>query len=252
MVIQEGLSAPPRRSIQAVSQEQAAGKSDLPNILIFVDGVDQARSLTPDLVSAGFACSVLCDAEDVVDRIAEGSVDIVLIDMRSTWLGSTLVRLPRRIKKVRNIPVVGLLAKNMLQSLDGDLYLDDFVVHPCDGAEVAARVKLLLWRRTRVNSDEMIKCGDLVIDLAKCEVSLGRKPITLTFKEYELLRFMASNRGRVFTREELLNEVWGYDYYGGDRTVDVHITRLRSKIEDSTHIFIETVRNIGYKFRDGQ
>jgi len=82
-----------------------------------------------------------------------------------------------------------------------------------------------------------------------CEVTVDGRLVTLTFKEYELLRFLASNRGRVFTRDVLLNEVWGYDYYGGDRTVDVHIRRLRSKIEDSTHIFIETVRNIGYRFR---
>ena len=89
-----------------------------------------------------------------------------------------------------------------------------------------------------------------MIDLARCEVSVNDEPVLLTFKEYELLKFLASNKDRVFTRESLLNKVWGYDYYGGDRTVDVHIRRLRSKIEDSTHTFIETVRNVGYKFRD--
>ena len=73
--------------------------------------------------------------------------------------------------------------------------------------------------------------------------------IELTFKEYELLKFLASHQGRVYTREALLNKVWGYDYYGGDRTVDVHIRRLRSKIEDAKHTFIETVRNIGYRFK---
>ena len=77
---------------------------------------------------------------------------------------------------------------------------------------------------------------------------MGCKVVELTFKEYELLKFLASNRGRVYTREALLNKVWGYDYYGGDRTVDVHVRRLRSKIEDSKRTFIETVRNIGYRF----
>jgi two-component system alkaline phosphatase synthesis response regulator PhoP len=72
----------------------------------------------------------------------------------------------------------------------------------------------------------------------------------LTFREYQLLKFLASNKGKVFTREALLNKVWGWDYYGGDRTVDVHIRRLRSKIEDPTHTFIETVRNIGYRLRE--
>jgi two-component system alkaline phosphatase synthesis response regulator PhoP len=73
--------------------------------------------------------------------------------------------------------------------------------------------------------------------------------VEFTFREYELLRFLAANEGRVFTRDTLLDRVWGYDYYGGDRTVDVHIRRLRSKIEDAGHTFIETVRNIGYRFR---
>ena len=89
----------------------------------------------------------------------------------------------------------------------------------------------------------------MTIDLVKYEVTLENRVIELTFKEYELLLYLASNKGRVFTREALLNKVWGFDYFGGDRTVDVHIRRLRSKIEDSEHTFIDTVRNIGYRFK---
>ena len=107
-----------------------------------------------------------------------------------------------------------------------------------------------LLRKTSQAERRTIRCGDLAIDLAKYEVSVGGRPVILTFKEYELLKFLASNAGRVFTREALLNKVWGYDYYGGDRTVDVHITRLRSKIENLSNIFIETVRNIGYRLRE--
>ena len=101
-----------------------------------------------------------------------------------------------------------------------------------------------------MGSEDIIRCGDLVIDSAKCEVSLGGKSIILTFKEYQLLKFLANNKGKVFTRDVLLDKVWGWDYYGGDRTVDVHIRRLRSKIEDKDHSFIETVRGIGYRFRE--
>jgi two-component system alkaline phosphatase synthesis response regulator PhoP len=82
-------------------------------------------------------------------------------------------------------------------------------------------------------------------------VTVEWRIVELTFKEYELLKLLASNKGRVYTREILLDKIWGYDYYGGDRTVDVHIRRLRSKIEDSNHNFIETVRNIGYRFKKG-
>lgn len=99
------------------------------------------------------------------------------------------------------------------------------------------------WRNT-------IRCGGLLIDSTRCEVSLCGKPVILTFKEYQLLKFLANSKGKVFTRDVLLHKVWGWDNYGGDRTVDVHIRRLRGKIEDSTHAFIETVRNIGYKLRE--
>jgi DNA-binding response OmpR family regulator len=97
----------------------------------------------------------------------------------------------------------------------------------------------------------VLRCGALLIDLANYKVMLDGRPIELTFKEYELLRFLASNRDKVFTREALLNRVWGYDYFGGARTVDVHIRRLRSKIEDRGHAFIETIRNVGYRFHEG-
>ena len=94
----------------------------------------------------------------------------------------------------------------------------------------------------------MIQRGKLSIDVSKYEVRIGEKKIDLTFTEFELLKFLCGNPGTVFTREVLLNKVWGYEYYGGTRTVDVHIRRLRSKIEGKSSTFIETVRNIGYKF----
>ena len=94
----------------------------------------------------------------------------------------------------------------------------------------------------------MISLGDLVINQSRYEVTISDIRIMLTFKEYELLRLFASSPGTVFTREQLLSKIWGYDYFGGTRTVDVHIRRLRSKIEDANHTFIETVWNVGYRF----
>ncbi|UCC61381.1 MAG: response regulator transcription factor [Dehalococcoidia bacterium] len=137
----------------------------------------------------------------------------------------------------------------MIDSLDSAATIDDFVLKPWDATEVMLRVKRTLRRTSGIGRGESISCGDLVIDLDNCEVTVAGRVVTLTFKEYELLRFLAGNPGRVFTRDALLDEVWGHDYFGGDRTVDVHIRRLRSKIEDSTHTFIDTVRNIGYKFK---
>ncbi|UCD09779.1 MAG: response regulator transcription factor, partial [Dehalococcoidales bacterium] len=115
--------------------------------------------------------------------------------------------------------------------------------------ELALRIKRILRREVVPDDHETISCEDLLIDLASCEVSVEGKKVVLTFKEYELLKFLAGNSGRVFTREALLDKIWGMDYFGGDRTVDVHIRRLRSKIEKHGQSFIETVRNIGYRFR---
>ena len=121
---------------------------------------------------------------------------------------------------------------------------------PWNMDELSARIRRAISHTTRPEHDSIIKVGDLTIDPVRCEVELAGRLLALTFKEYELLKLLATSKGKVFTRESLLNEIWGYDYYGGDRTVDVHIRRLRSKIEDPVHSFIETVRNIGYKFKE--
>ena len=115
-------------------------------------------------------------------------------------------------------------------------------------AETVARVNHLFKRLHKMDRKNLIVRGKITIDVSKYETRLGDKKIDLTYTEFELLKFLCSNPGTVFTREVLLNKVWGYEYYGGTRTVDVHIRRLRSKIEGKSQTFIETVRNIGYKF----
>jgi DNA-binding response OmpR family regulator len=227
-------------------KERAQGDGlTLFRVFIIADESEPIRKLSSGLVQSGFICSIASDGEKVVEQ----AVDLVLVDMDGAPAGSGIKHLVQRIKQERHVPVIALVFREALGSLDPAMSIDDFVVEPWEPAEVVARAKRALWRTSNIDSNELIKCGDLVIDLAKCEVSIGGRLVVLTFKEYELLRFLASNRERVFTREALLDKVWSYDYYGGDRTVDVHIRRLRSKIEDSTHTFIETVRNIGYKFR---
>ena len=109
---------------------------------------------------------------------------------------------------------------------------------------------MYIKQQDRTAMNKLIIHGDLVIDLPKYEVRQAGRLIVLTLKEYELLCLLASNPGKVFTRATLLNKIWGYNYYGGARTVDVHVTRLRNKIEDSGHSFIETIRGVGYKFKE--
>lgn len=139
--------------------------------------------------------------------------------------------------------------REKMNSLINISNIDDFVITPYDIEELVIRIKRLMQKIKNLESSDILKCDGLTIDLVKYEVTLENRIIELTFKEYELLLYLASNKGRVFTREALLNKVWGYDYFGGDRTVDVHIRRLRSKIEDANHTYIDTVRNIGYRFK---
>ncbi len=132
--------------------------------------------------------------------------------------------------------------------MDPTAGIDDFALFPASPSELLARVRLLLWKAHRVDGADLVIAGDLVIDQANYSVSVAGQALELTFKEYELLRFLVSHRGRVFTREALLNQVWGYDYFGGTRTVDVHIRRIRAKLGPEREDLVETIRNVGYKF----
>ena len=145
--------------------------------------------------------------------------------------------------------VIALVDPGQLSAFDPGLGVDDFLVASACPAELSVRIRQALWRRTGVDAKNVLRYGDLEMDLTNYTVHIGGQPAELTYKEYELLRCLATNPGRVFSRETLLNKVWGYEFYGGARTVDVHIRRLRSKIEDRHHTFIETVRNVGYRFR---
>jgi DNA-binding response OmpR family regulator len=155
--------------------------------------------------------------------------------------------LPPEVKRLAQCPVLVVVPAALSPSVGASVAIDDFAVEGADADELRTRIRRLA--STSPSGGEVIRRGDLTIDMVTCEVSLSGTLIELTFKEYELLKFLASHPGRVHSREALLNSVWGYDYYGGDRTVDVHIRRLRSKLEDANHSFIDTVRNIGYRFR---
>jgi DNA-binding response OmpR family regulator len=217
-------------------------------LAIVTEDKKEVRKLHSELLKRGFSCSVTAAGEDPF-AAKSYPPDLVLLASDGRPPSPEMKGLARRIKQERRLPVIALVSRKALGGLDTEPSLDDFVIEPWETDEVVARIKRTLHLASHAGSD-LIKCGDLVIDPAKCEVRLGGRVVSLTFKEYELLRFLASNRGKVFTRDALLNRVWGYDYYGGDRTVDVHVRRLRSKIEDASHSFIETVRNIGYRFRE--
>ncbi|MBM3939744.1 MAG: response regulator transcription factor [SAR202 cluster bacterium] len=149
----------------------------------------------------------------------------------------------------QGMPVIAALAAEHLQSPDLKLMTSDFIVAPWHRGELSWRIRRQVTAVAPPDAPGIIGVGDLTIDTNRYDVYLAGKTVVLTFKEYQLLKLLASNPGRAFTRETLLEQVWGYEYFGGTRTVDVHIRRLRSKIEDATHTFVDTVWNVGYRFR---
>lgn len=149
-----------------------------------------------------------------------------------------------------SIPLIVVVTEGGLAGITSDWGIDDVILDTAGPAEVEARLRLALGRTAEADADEggPITAGALVIDEATYSVRLRGRILDLTYKEFELLKYLAQHPGRVFTRSQLLQEVWGYDYFGGTRTVDVHVRRLRAKLGTDYEVLIGTVRNVGYRF----
>ena len=220
-----------------------------PQILIWAPETETLHGLIGALALKGYVCSIV-SSEDELANSQPG--DLLLIETNADTLTRSMLKgLIQRAWQERHMPVILLADKESLPEIEKDTNVGDFVLKPYVLDELPVRIQRLLLRERKPGgqSTEHLRSGDLVIDLPRCEVAIAGRVIDLTFTEYELLKLLVSQKGTVLTREALLNKVWGYDYFGGDRTVDVHITRLRSKIGDTDHNLIETVRNIGYRFR---
>jgi two-component system, OmpR family, alkaline phosphatase synthesis response regulator PhoP len=173
-----------------------------------------------------------------------GAIIVADTDSEGAWAVARAVR-------KRDVPLEPLLVLISGAQL-GDLELrdelfDDFCVSPFHPKELEARLKHLLFRAGKTGKAEMVEHGPLVLNLETYQAQIDKQPLDLTYMEYELLKFLATHPGKVFTRETLLSRVWGYEYYGGARTVDVHIRRLRAKMGEE-HNLIQTVRSVGYRF----
>ena len=218
------------------------------NRVLIIDASEEMQPVAEALEGAGFVVTQAPMSRLLTDPPAD-SPTVWLFHM----LGRSDVPAMRNVLRSPDLPhgtaSLVVVRSDQLATLDFSAGFDDFIVYPALTEEIAARVRRAIWLKSGVESDNTLRADDLHIDLANYKVYVAGRPVDLTYKEYELLRFLATNRDKVFTREALLNRVWGYDFYGGARTVDVHIRRLRSKIEDRTHVFIETVRNVGYRFR---
>ena len=144
------------------------------------------------------------------------------------------------------LPLVVAVAHDTLDALGPDWQIDAFIVEGATDEELRARIRMLIGSHI-TDGASVIRAGELAIDPDTYQVRLRGRPLDLTYKEFELLRYLAQRPGRVFSRSQLLQEVWGYDYFGGTRTVDVHVRRLRAKLGPEHESLIATVRNVGYK-----
>lgn len=186
------------------------------------------------------------DEEDLLRRPAT----MVVVDA-----GDELLRASRCRKKLSGFgplsdtPALLTVTVPRLSALDFSAGFDDFILRPVVPAELYARLRQLDWKTATFGSEEVIKVDELVIDVAGYEARMRGRRVEFTHQEFELLRFLAQNRGRVFNREQLLQKVWGYEYAGGTRTVDIHVRRVRAKLGPAAGGIIETVRNVGYKMR---
>jgi two-component system alkaline phosphatase synthesis response regulator PhoP len=186
--------------------------------------------------------------EDYVRSLSSESErpDVVLVDFRKAEMDRPRALLEECLEQ--RLPAIAGLTKEQLGIHDLIRGFDDFILLPARPGELSYRLSRLGGGGKAIES-HVIRVGDILIDPKRYEVLLSGRKVFLTYKEYQLLLLLATSPGQVFTRDFLLNRIWGYDYFGGTRTVDVHIRRLRSKIEDADHTFVETVWNVGYRFR---
>ena len=220
------------------------------SIIIIGDQNKQGQELKDALKKeTHFSIHLIPKNAIALNAVTEKESDLIVLNPKASYF--EIIGLYYSIKKesqIQDVPMLLLMDETEMKNADLPSGIQEVLYRPLRMAEAIARVNLLFKRLHKVDEKNLIQRGKLSIDIIKYEVRIGEKKIDLTFTEFELLKFLCGNPGIVFTREVLLNKVWGYEYYGGTRTVDVHIRRLRSKIEGKSSTFIETVRNIGYKF----
>jgi DNA-binding response OmpR family regulator len=154
----------------------------------------------------------------------------------------------RRSEGLGDIPVVLTVEADQIEDLDAIIDVDELIVRPFGATELRVRIARARRQANGIAPDDIVRIGSLAVDLATYQVAVDGRPIDFTYMEYELLKFLATHPSRVFSREALLSRVWGYDYYGGARTVDVHVRRVRAKLGAEHAQRIKTVRSVGYRF----
>lgn len=227
--------------------------------IVVIDDEEHILELVKyNLEGNGFKVSLFMSAEEAIQILKEEIVDAILLDVMLPGIdGISALEQFRKLSTTKDIPILLVTAKSeeIDKVLGLELGADDYITKPFSVRELVARVKAVVRRNERSQdrkldtSGHRINIRDLELDIESHLLTYKDEAIELTFKEFEILKLLMMNKGRVLTREMILDKVWGYDYYGETRTVDVHIRYLRVKL-DAFHIgdYIETVRGVGYKF----
>lgn len=225
-------------------------------VLIVEDEEHISELIKYNLEASGYQVIAAYDGEEGLKAVIEHKPDLVILDLMLPKMdGISVCNKLRNNKETEDISIIMLTAKSSeTDKIIGlEIGADDYITKPFSVRELQARIKTVLRRtKTSVISQDsgVIKVDDIEIDLDKHEVRRGAEKYVLTLKEFQLFKMLAENRGKVLTRNFLLDEIWGYDYFGETRTVDVHIRHLRAKIDDENNgNLIETVRGVGYKVR---
>ena len=219
-------------------------------ILLLTHALQPSAEVLPALALLGHQVRILPAEGSALLEAPEA--DLLLVDGRQDLAGARdLCRLIRTTGS--DAPVLLVATEGGLSVVAHDWGMDDVVLCTCGPAELEARIRLAVSRLAAAHEAadpeaHVIRSGEVVVDDATYTARVGQRALDLTFKEFELLKFLAQHPGRVFSRQQLLQEVWGYDYFGGTRTVDVHVRRLRAKLGPEHETLIGTVRNVGYRF----
>jgi DNA-binding response OmpR family regulator len=223
------------------------GADQLGLLAVFGDPIAPELARTLDL--AGYRWKAVASADEAADHEpAAGWAGAIVDCTGDADTGWSFARALRK-RDATSVPVLVLASGAQLADLElRDELFDDFCLSPFHPTEFEARVRHLVWQVGGGVRPELVEYAELVLNLETYQASIGGRPLDLTYMEYELLKFLAQNPGKVFTREILLSRVWGYEYYGGARTVDVHVRRLRAKLGEEHAGLIQTVRSVGYRF----
>jgi DNA-binding response OmpR family regulator len=215
-------------------------------MFVAVYPAEPSQPLIAALIAAGYQPVPVADLDVLGNRTPEGGWTVAVVEVQADLGGAIAVG--GKITDEYGLPVLLVIDRTMTADIVGETAFADFALSPIDRTELRVRLGRLHSNSPAVADDDIIRFRDLELNTATYQALVGGEPRNLTFMEYELLRFLVENPGRVWSRDQILSKVWGYDYFGGSRTVDVHIRRLRAKLGEERSSWITTVRSVGYRF----